>query len=199
MHAGAQIKTRELNPVIDYSRTPREYVIGNIVVEGVTNYDDELLIGLSGLSVGQVVTLPGEEITQAIKRYWRNGLFSNVAISADSIRNDSVFLHIQLTARPRISQINYNGVKKSEKEDLAYMIKYGTVYALGAGVANGLTNMLSMVVNTMIAISIAAPLRAGSKIIISFLISTFIFKERFYKRQILGVILGAIGVILLCV
>ena len=118
MHAGAQIKTRELNPVIDYSRTPREYVIGNIVVEGVTNYDDELLIGLSGLSVGQVVTLPGEEITQAIKRYWRNGLFSNVAISADSIRNDSVFLHIQLTARPRISQINYNGVKKNEREDL---------------------------------------------------------------------------------
>ena len=118
MHASAQIKTRELNPVIDYSRTPREYVIGNIVVEGVTNYDDELLIGLSGLSVGQVVTLPGEEITQAIKRYWRNGLFSNVAISADSIRNDSVFLHIQLTARPRISQINYNGVKKNEREDL---------------------------------------------------------------------------------
>ena len=48
MQAVAQIKTRELNPVIDYSRTPREYVIGGIVVEGVTNYDDDLLIGLSG-------------------------------------------------------------------------------------------------------------------------------------------------------
>lgn len=88
---------------------------------------------------------------------------------------------------------------KSEKDDLAYVIKHGTAYVLGAGVANGLTNMLIMVVNAMIAISIAAPLRAGSKIIISFLISTLIFKERFYKRQILGVILGAIGLILLSV
>ena len=115
----AWAQATDTNPVIDYSRTPRQYVIGDIHVDGVPGYDDYLLIGLSGLSVGQVISLPGEEVPQAVKRYWRNGLFSNVVISADSIRNDSVFLHIQLTARPRISQINYNGVKKNEKDELA--------------------------------------------------------------------------------
>ena len=114
----AQVVQREVNPVIDYSRTPKWYTIANISVAGVQNYDDYLLIGLSGLAVGQRVEVPGEEITGAIKRYWRNGLFSNVSISADSIVGDSIYLHIQLTQRPRISQINYNGVKKNERDDL---------------------------------------------------------------------------------
>lgn len=105
-------------PVIDYARTPRKYVIGGITASGVQNYDEFLLVGLSGLNVGQQISLPGEEVTKAIKRYWRHGMFSNVKISADSIVDDKVFLHIDLALRPRISQINYNGVKKSEREDL---------------------------------------------------------------------------------
>ena len=108
----------QVKPVVDYSRTPRKYVIAGITVGGVSNYDDYLLVGLSGLSVGQRVAIPGEEITKAIKRYWRHGLFSNVQISVDSIVVDSAYLHIQLAQLPKISEINYNGVKKSEREDL---------------------------------------------------------------------------------
>ena len=114
----AQLLNREINPVIDYTRTPRTYYIGDITVDGVKNYDEFLLVGLSGLTVGDPVTIPGEDITKAVKRYWKNGLFSNVAISVDSLVGDSVYLHIQLTQRPRISQINYNGVKKGERDDL---------------------------------------------------------------------------------
>ena len=105
-------------PVIDYARAPQQYIIGDITVEGVQNYDDYVLIGLSGLSRGQKIHIPGEEITKAIRRYWKNGLFSNVAIRVDSLVEDSAYLHITLATRPRISQINYNGVKKSEKEEL---------------------------------------------------------------------------------
>ena len=71
-----------------------------------------MLIGLSGLTVGQKVNIPGEEITDAVKRFWRNGLFSNVSIEADSVVGDKVYLCIKLTQRPRVSQINYSGVKK---------------------------------------------------------------------------------------
>ena len=58
-------------PVILYSGTPKKYEIADIKVEGVKNYEDYVLIGLSGLSVGQTITVPGDEITGAIKRYWR--------------------------------------------------------------------------------------------------------------------------------
>ena len=113
-----QVVRREIAPEIDYSRTPRQYYIGRITIDGVKNYDERLLIGLSGLTEGQKIEIPSEEITKAVKRYWRNGLFSNVAISVDSLVGDSCYLHIQLTQRPRISEINYNGVKKNEKDDL---------------------------------------------------------------------------------
>ena len=114
----SQVVQREVAPEIDYSRTPRQYYIGQITIDGVKNYDDRLLIGLSGLTEGQKIEIPGEDITKAVKRYWRNGLFSNVAISVDSLVGDSCYLHIQLTQRPRISEINYNGVRKNEKDDL---------------------------------------------------------------------------------
>ena len=74
-------------PVILYSGTPKKYEIADIKVEGVKNYEDYVLIGLSGLSVGQTITVPGDEITGAIKRYWRHGLFSNVQITQRAGRN----------------------------------------------------------------------------------------------------------------
>ncbi len=114
----AQLADRVIDPVVDYGRTPRDYILGGITVSGVQNYDDYLLIGLSGLQVGSKITIPGDEITRAVKRYWRNGLFSNVSIRVDSIIRDSAYLHIELAQRPRISEINYNGLKKSEREDM---------------------------------------------------------------------------------
>lgn len=116
--AYAQQNEKIIKPSIEYSRTPQNYIIGGIKVEGVKNYDDYLLVGISGLSVGQRISIPGDEITMAVKRYWKNGLFSNVRIELDSIVGQKAYLCVKLTQRPRISQINYNGVKKSEKEDL---------------------------------------------------------------------------------
>ena len=77
-----------------------------------------MLTGISGLTVGQKIELPGQEITEAVKRYWKHGLFSNVQIAADSIVGDKIYLHFYLALRPRVSTINYIGVKKSEREDL---------------------------------------------------------------------------------
>lgn len=90
-------------PVILYSGSPKKYEIAEIKVEGVKNYEDYVLIGLSGLSVGQTITIPGEEITQACRRYWKHGLFSNVRITADKIEGDKIWLTIHLTQTVRVS------------------------------------------------------------------------------------------------
>lgn len=82
------------------------------------NYEDYVLIGLSGLSVGQTIVVPGDDITTAVKRYWRHGLFSDVQILAEKIVGDKIYLKIILAQRPRIADIRYHGVKKSEREDL---------------------------------------------------------------------------------
>ena len=107
-----------VNPEINYAGAPRTLEIGGLVTSGVEGYEDYMLTGISGLSVGQTISVPGTEITDAIKRYWKHGLFSNVSISADSIVGNKVFLHIHLQTRPRVSVINYYGLKKSEKDDM---------------------------------------------------------------------------------
>ena len=103
---------------ISYAGTPRQCEIGGITVKGVSDYEDYVLINLSGLSVGQKIDVPGSEITEAVKRYWKHGLFSDVSIVADSIVESKVYLCINLQLRPRITAINYVGVKKREREDL---------------------------------------------------------------------------------
>ena len=117
---GTQLMAQDVivNPDISYAGTPRTCEIGGITVKGVEGYEDFVLIGLSGLSVGQMITVPGSEITDAVKRYWRHGLFSNVAITADSIVGSKIYLCINLATRPRVSNIFYHGIKKGERDDM---------------------------------------------------------------------------------
>ena len=116
--ASAQTETSEApNVMYGLSKAPR-YPIGGFIVEGVDDFEDFILIGISGLGVGDMVSVPGDEITDAVKRYWKHGLFSNVRIEADRIQNDSVYLKIVLQTRPRVSTLNIEGVKKSEKDDI---------------------------------------------------------------------------------
>ena len=107
-----------INPDITYSGTPKTYKLAGLSVTGIDGYEDYVLTGISGLSVGQELEVPGTAITDAVKRYWKHGLFSDVSISADSIVGDNIYLKIHLAPRPRISTINYNGLKKTEREDM---------------------------------------------------------------------------------
>jgi outer membrane protein insertion porin family len=70
------------------------------------------------LSIGQTIEVPGPAITEAVKRYWKHGLFSRVSITADSLVGSKIYLCIHLATRPRVSNINFYGLKKTEREDM---------------------------------------------------------------------------------
>ena len=107
------------NPVVDYGSMPRKYEIADITVSGATdNYEDFVIIGYSGLTVGDEIEIPGDAITNAVKHFWKQGLFSDIAISITKIAGNKVWLNIALQQRPRISEVNYIGIKKSEREEL---------------------------------------------------------------------------------
>ncbi len=107
-----------VTPDITYSANNTRYILGGLTVDGIKGYDDDLLLSYSGLEVGKIYQVPGADISQAIHNYWKQGLFSNVSIEADSIVGSTIYLHVKLTAQPRVSSIRYNGVKKSEREDI---------------------------------------------------------------------------------
>ena len=103
---------------VSYSGIARKYVIADIVVTGVDNMDQKVLINLSGLRIGQEVAIPGDDLTQALKRYWNHGLFSDVKIYQTKIVDNKVYLEIALKERPRLSDIIFHGVKNSEIKEV---------------------------------------------------------------------------------
>lgn len=106
------------NPDIIYSPIPKVYEIADIKVKGIDNVDDYITIGFSGLSVGQRLEIPGPEISNAVKRYWRQGIYSKVGITADKVAGDKVWLTINLRQLPKMSEMRFNGTKGGERKDI---------------------------------------------------------------------------------
>ncbi|MCB2221837.1 MAG: BamA/TamA family outer membrane protein [Bacteroidetes bacterium] len=108
--------------LIDYAN-PKKYEIGGITVSGVKYLDNNALVMLSGLSVGDMINVPGEEISRAIENLWKQGLFENIKITATRIQDKLIFLNIDLVERPRMSTFSFTGIKKSEADNIRDEIK----------------------------------------------------------------------------
>lgn len=115
--SGEPVLSGDELPDFAYS-DPRTYTIEEITVSGEHTYEDFVLIGYSGLKKGAQIAIPSDDISNVIRRFWKQGLFSNVKVEVVSMRGNKVWLNLHLDQRPRISQINFNGVKKRDKEDL---------------------------------------------------------------------------------
>lgn len=108
--------------IYDYSN-PKEYEIGGITVSGVQYYDNNSIIALTGLAVGDKIKVPGEAITSAIQKLWSQNLFEDIQISASKTEGKLIFLNIDLKERPRLSRFSITGVRKSEADEIRDDIK----------------------------------------------------------------------------
>ncbi|MEN0004211.1 MAG: outer membrane protein assembly factor BamA [Bacteroidota bacterium] len=111
---------------------PKDFEIGGITVIGANFSDDNAIIGVSGLQVGDKVRIPGPDIQRAIKALWRLRLFTDVQILKEKTIGGIIFLVIQVKERPRLSRHSYANVKKSYHDDLndainRYLLKGGIV------------------------------------------------------------------------
>ncbi len=106
------------NPRVLYSAMPRTYEIAGISVEGAPNYDDYLILGYAGLKVGDRVAIPGDDITNAVKRLMRQTLFAQASIVLEKTVGDKAWIKIVLRTQPRIAEVKYIGAKKGEIKDL---------------------------------------------------------------------------------
>ncbi len=102
---------------MDYAKA-KEYELAGVKVEGTKFLDDRVLITLSGLTIGEKMKVPGEEIAKAIKQLWKQKLFTNVSIETDRIEGEKIYLTIILEERPRLSRYNIKGVKNSDLDEL---------------------------------------------------------------------------------
>ena len=105
-------------PRVEYTLQRKTYEIADITVSGANSYEDFVLIGFSGLAKGDKIEIPGDAITKSIRRFWKQGLFSDVKIEATKFEGDKVWLNIALKQRPRVASVEYIGIRRSDKEDL---------------------------------------------------------------------------------
>jgi len=110
---------------IDYS-SPKSYEIGGIMVNGANNLNNSTLIDISGLAVAETIKIPSDNISQAILKLWKEGLFADVDITIDKIVENTIFLNINLVENSRLSKFKFKGkISKSDittlKEDLKLM------------------------------------------------------------------------------
>jgi len=114
--ADAQV-TLGSNSNISYSN-PRQYEIGGVSVEGANNLDEGAIRLLSGLNIGDEISVPGDETAEAIRKLWKQDLFSDVQLLSERVEGDKIYLIIKIQERPRLSRFGFSGVSKSEADDL---------------------------------------------------------------------------------
>ncbi len=93
-----------------------KYTIADISVSGNTSFSEQTIITYSGLSKGKEISIPGEDISKAIKKLWNSKLFGDIEIFVTKIEDKSAFLEIKLHDLPQLNEVKINGVKNSKKE-----------------------------------------------------------------------------------
>ena len=110
--------------VIDYNN-PKSYTVAGISVTGIKYLNEQQIISYIGINVGDVVTLPSEDMSSLVNMLWAQSFVSDVALyaSVDPSEPDKVYLELAMQERPRVSQWKFTGVKSSERTDITERLK----------------------------------------------------------------------------
>ncbi len=110
---------QETGVEVDYNN-PQKYIVGGVDVEGNHYFSASQIISLTGLQEGMEVTIPGEDMSNIVRRLWLQRYFEDVSldIARLSPERDSVYLLIKIIERPRVSRWTFSGVKSGERKDL---------------------------------------------------------------------------------
>jgi outer membrane protein insertion porin family len=99
-------------------KSPKEYEIGPMRIEGADNFDHQAIKMIAGLRQGQKIKLPGDQISTAIKNLWNEGLFSNVEIYVEKEIAGVIYMVIEVKPRPKLSRFKFQGVNKREVDKI---------------------------------------------------------------------------------
>ena len=101
------------------STVPKEYTIAGIKISGTKFLDEQLLLSISGLTVGDKVVIPGgDNFSKAINNLWNQKLFENIQIFYNKLEGTNLWIEINVTEMPRLSNYQFKGIRKSEGEEL---------------------------------------------------------------------------------
>lgn len=102
----------------DQGIEPGTYIIGGIDVTGKISYNENTIVTFTGLENGQKINVPGQEISNAIKKLWGIGFFSDIEFYATRTEGDTIYLELSLNELPKLNEARVQGVRKGKRDDL---------------------------------------------------------------------------------
>jgi outer membrane protein insertion porin family len=135
------LKGQAAKKIMDYMN-PEDYVIGGIEISGVKYLDSNALLGITGLRIGQEISVPGEPLTMAVEKLWEQGLFSDIKISIDTVIGNKAYINVYLQERPRLTTVNFFGLKKTETTALLEKLSLPSGSQVTAFVLNNTTKTI---------------------------------------------------------
>ncbi|WP_417199347.1 BamA/OMP85 family outer membrane protein [Bizionia sp.] len=108
------IQGQELQP----APTGKKYTLGDISVSGDTHFSPQTIITYSGLRKGEEILIPGDKISEAIRKLWKSNLFRDINMYLLKTEGDVAYLEIRLFDLPELKELKINGIKKSKKDDI---------------------------------------------------------------------------------
>ena len=112
----------ELGSTIEYAE-PRKMKIAGITVMGAEYTDAQAILLFCGLRVGQETMIPGDEIADALRKLWKNQLFSSIDIRLAEARGDDAFLVIVVKELPKLGVFKFDGIKKGDADNIREKLK----------------------------------------------------------------------------
>ena len=101
------------------AKIPKKYTIADIKVTGNVKFDAAIVISVSGLSVGDEVTIPGgDNFAKAINKLWAQNMFTNINIFITKLEDRNIWVEIVAQERPMLSDFRFSGIRKGEAEEL---------------------------------------------------------------------------------
>ncbi len=96
----------------------KEYILGGITVTGLKKFSEETVKVFTGLRNGQLIKLPGDKLTSAIKKLYESKQFSNVDVYLTRLDGNTVYLQFDVQELPQLNEIKITGIKKSKAKEL---------------------------------------------------------------------------------
>ena len=98
---------------------PKKYIIADIKVTGNVKFDAAIVISVSGLAVGDEVTIPGgDQFSKAITRLWTQNMFTNINMFITKLEGQEYLGGNRAVERPMLSDFKFKGIKKGEADEL---------------------------------------------------------------------------------
>ncbi len=141
-NANAQVQLGGDSVTFNYNQ-PQRYEIGGVTVSGTRFLDEQVLINLSGLIIGDTIDIPGEKISKAIQTLWKQGLFSDIKVQVVRLQGNRAFLDLELSEKPRLSKFTFSkGVSKSEADKIREKIHLERDKVITENVLNNTKNVV---------------------------------------------------------